>query len=176
VDYIVAIDPGQAKVTQTAISVIGYNLDRLVLCARAAGFWGLEPTAEKALELARYYHMAMITWEANSHGLGLGALFKNWPNVYYRKDIVSGVPSREMGWLTGPKTKPYMLRAVARALETMVIHDMDLIGECRNLRIVGDKVVSVGADDIHDSVAVGLVCKDTFPVEKGFVGESGWKW
>ena len=174
--YMVAIDPGQAKVSQTAIVVLSFQDDKPTYCARAAGLWGPETTVHHALELARYYNNAMITWEANSHGLAIAPLMKDWPNVYFRRDVVSGRESNELGWLTSPKNKDFMLHTVARMLNVMDVHDIDFISECRNIRLAGDKAISVGADDIHDAVAVGLVCRDSRPVHKGFVGTSGYRW
>jgi hypothetical protein len=174
--YIVSIDPGQAKVTQTAIVVQTFEDEKPRYCARAAGLWGPETTVHHALELARYYNMATIAWEANSHGLAIAPLIKDYPNLYFRRDVVSGRESSELGWMTGPKTKPYMLNMMSRMLDTMIVHDSDFLSECRNIRIAGDRAVSVGADDIHDAVAIGLVCRDSRPVHRGFVGTSGYKW
>jgi len=175
-DLDVAIDPGQAKVTQTAIVVLSFVEDRPIYCARAAGLWGPETTVHKAVELAKYYNNAMITWEANSHGLAIAPLMKDYPNVYFRRDVISGRESSELGWLTTPKTKDFMLHTMSRMLNIMTVHDMDFISECRNIRLAGDKVISTGADDIHDAVAIGLVCRDSRPIQRGFVGASGYKW
>ena len=174
--YLVSIDPGQAKVTQTAIVVLNFVDDRPILCARAAGLWGPETTVHKAVELAKYYNNAMITWEANSHGLAIAPLMKDYPNVYFRRDVVSGRESNELGWLTTPKTKDFMLHTMSRMLDVMTVHDIDFVGECRNIRLAGDKVISTGADDIHDAVCIGLVCRDSRPIQRGFVGTSGYKW
>jgi len=174
--YIVSIDPGQAKITQSAIVVLTFQDDKPTYCARAAGLWGPETTSFRALELARYYNNAMITWEANSHGLAIAPWIKDWPNIYFRRDVVSGRESSELGWLTTPKTKDFMFSTTARMLNTMTVHDIDFLSECRNIRIAGDKVLSVGADDIHDAVAIGLVCRGSRPTSRGFVGTSGYKW
>src|SRR3989304_8224297 len=67
--YIVAIDPGQARVRQTSIVVVCFDLDdygnyRPKLCARDAGLYLPELTARKATMASDYYNRAMITWEA----------------------------------------------------------------------------------------------------------------
>jgi len=174
--YIISIDPGQAKITQSAILVMCFSGEVPKYCARAAGLWTPEVTADKARELARYYNDALITWEANAHGLALAPLLRDWGNNYYRRDVISERESSELGWLTTPKTKPFMLNTLSRLLHKMVVHDIQFVSECRNIRQVGDKVVSLGADDIHDAVAIACVCRDTRPVERGFVGTSGFKW
>jgi hypothetical protein len=174
--YIVSIDPGQAKVTQSAITVLSFDDGIPIYCARAAGLWGLEVTADIAKELGKYYGKAVITWEANSHGLGLAPLLKNYPNLYYRRDIVSGRESSELGWLTTSKNKDFMFNVMNRKLYGMVVHDIDFVSECRNIRLAGDKVVSVGADDIHDAMCIGLMCSDTYPIQRGYVGSTGYKW
>jgi hypothetical protein len=176
--YIVTIDPGQAKVTQTAITVLmppQPGNDNWKYCARDAGLYSLEPTVAKAKEAAKYYNGAMITWEANSHGLGIAPLM-HYGNVYYRRDVVSGRVSSEPGWLTTPRTKDYMLASLHRMLPDMVVYDIEFVSELRNIRQVGNKAISVGADDIHDSVAIGIVCNNPNPTQRGFMGKSGWKW
>jgi len=174
--YIIAIDPGQAKVSQTSIAVLDFPEEIPRLCARGAGLWGPELTAYKAREIGKHYNYATLAWEANSHGLALGPLLKEYPNLYYRRDITTGRESAELGWYTGPKTKPYMLGMLARALDVMIVHDIEFLSQCRNIRQAGDKVIVVGADDIHDSVAIGLVCREVVPTFRGFVGTAGFKW
>lgn len=179
--YIVTIDPGQAKITQTSITVLmppQPGNEHWKYCGRDAGLYSLEPTVAKAKEAAKYYNGSMVTWEANSHGLGIGPLI-HYGNIYYRRDIVSGRVSSEPGWLTtgGARgTKDYMLHMLHRALPDMIVHDIEFISELRNIRQIGDKVISVGADDIHDSVAIGIVCNNPNPTQRGYQGRSGWKW
>jgi len=178
-EYLISIDPGQAKVSQTVMVVLAFEDNVPKYCARAAGLWTLEITADMAKELARYYNNAVITWEANSHGLGLAPLLREYPNLYYRKDVVSGKQSSELGWYTSggrTGTKDFMLNTMMRMLPKMIVHDIEFISQCRNIRQAGDRVVAVGMDDIHDAVAVGLVCRDSRPVVRGFVGSSGYKW
>lgn len=178
--YMLAIDPGQAKVTRTAIVVLTFTSDdRVIYCARAAGLWEAETTARIARDLATYYNDAVITWEANAHGLALTPLLKDWPSLYYRRDIISGVESRELGWYTsGGKrgTKEYMLSTMRRMMFDMDVHDIEFISECRNIRLSGDVGVSVGADDLHDAVCIALACRDSRPIYRGLVGTAGWKW
>jgi len=174
--YTLAIDPGQAKVTQSAMVVITYDDNVPKYCARAAGLWTPEVTADKARDLAHYYNDAVIAWEANSHGLALAPLLKDYPNVYYRRDVITGRMGAELGWYTSSKTKDFMLHILARALHNMIVHDTIFLSECRNIRLSGEKAISIGADDIHDATAIALVCSETQPIERGLVGYSGWKW
>jgi len=178
--YILAIDPGQGKVTQTAMSVLTFDEDDgkeiPKLCARAAGLWTPEVTKDIAWDIGRYYNWSTIVWEANSHGMALAPLMKDYPNLYYRRDIVSGRESSELGWYTSPKTKDFMLSTNARMLPDMIVHDIEYISQCRNIRLAGEQAISVGMDDIHDSVCIALVCRDTKPVSRGYVGSSGWRW
>jgi len=180
--YIVAIDPGQAKVTQTAITVLmppQDGCDRWKYCARDAGLYTSDPTAAKAVEASIYYNNAMVTWEANSHGVALssqGSPLRGRRNIYYRRDIVSGRQSSEPGWLTTSKNKDYMFASLHRELPSMEVHDIEFVTECRSIRQIGNKIMSVGADDIHDSVAIAIVCNNPTPIKRGLVGSTGWKW
>ncbi|KKN74201.1 hypothetical protein LCGC14_0392870 [marine sediment metagenome] len=179
--YFVSIDPGQAKITQSAITVLTFMQDELGnykprYCARDAGLYTPEVTARKAIAASDYYNRAEIGWEANSHGLAITELLKNRRPIYMRKDIVSGKESIEPGWLTTPKTKDYMLQTANKYLYDLECHDIEFVRQCRNHRLIGDKVEVVGPNDIFMSFAIGLVCMDPKPVKRGFVGRTGWRW
>ncbi|KKN81783.1 hypothetical protein LCGC14_0316950 [marine sediment metagenome] len=182
--YMVCIDPGQAKITQTAIGVITIRKDEHdnpypVWCARDSGWYLPELGMDKAEDIAKYYNNAEIAWEANSHGLAYAPLAQRYKNVYYRQDVVSGRTTTVPGWLTtGGRTgtKDYMFHKIHKSLHTLDCHDIELISQFRNIRVAADKVISVGADDIHDCYAIGLVCRDPFPIRRGFGGSSGFKW
>jgi len=182
--YLVSIDPGQAKITQSAITVVTFDQDEYgnykpKLCARDAGLYSPEITARKAVAASDYYHRAMIVWEANAHGLAITELLKHRKPIYMRKDIISGYQSLEPGWLTtgGARgTKDYMMSLVHRYLPDMICHDIELIRQFRNFRLVGDKVEVVGADDIHDSWAIALACLNPKPMKRGYIGRTGYRW
>ncbi len=182
--YVVAIDPGQAKITQSSIGVLTFDKDDLGnykprWCARDAGLYSPEVTVRKAMEASDKYNRAMITWEANSHGLAVTELLKHRRPIYFRKDIVTGRQGTEPGWYTSPGrrgTKDYMFQTVTRYLSDLTCHDIELVRELRNFRRSVDKIVVVGPDDIHDSLAIALVCFNPKPFKRGYVGRSGWKW
>lgn len=182
-NYIVAIDPGQAKFTQSAITVLTFDQDKNgnylpKLCARDAGLYSPEVTAAKAVKASNLYHRCIIVWEANSHGLAITELLKNRRPIYMRKDIVSGVPSTVPGWLTtgGSRgTKDYMMSLVHRYLPDLTCHDIELVRQLRNFRRVGDKLEVVGMDDIHDSFAIGLACLEPKPMKRGLIGTTRWR-
>ena len=180
--YVVAIDPGQAKVSQSAITVLTYDQDKdgnyiPRYCARDAGLYPPELTANKAVKTSDYYNRAMITWEANSHGLAITELLKHRRPIYMRKDIISGKPSLEPGWLTtgGARgTKDYMLNMVNRCLPDLICHDTELVRQLRGLRQIGDKTESMGLDDIMMSFAIALCCFDPKPMKRGLIGRAKW--
>jgi len=182
--FIVAIDPGQAKMTQSAIGVLTFKkaedgYEYPVWCARDAGLYPPEPTVEKAIRYSDYYNRAMITWEANGHGLAVTALLRNRRPIYFRKDVVSGVTTNEPGWYTsgGARgTKEYMFQAIHRNLPSLECHDIELVRQLRNFRIDNGKAVVIGADDIHDSLGLALVCYNPSKFIRGMIGRTGFKW
>lgn len=178
--YLVVIDPGQAKITQSAIAVMSFGKDEMgntipVWCARDAGWYSPEITADKAVAASNYYHRAMIVWEANAHGLAITELLKHRRPIYFRQDIVSGMPSMEPGWNTNRATKDYMLQQVHKYLPSLVCHDIELVRQLRNFRQVGDKIDIIGLDDIHDTLAIGLAVHNPNPLKRGYVGRTGYK-
>ena len=179
--YTVAVDPSQAKESKTAISVWTWRqedgIERPIECARLSGLIGPDVTAQLAKKVAYYYNRAALVIEANSHGLAVVNQVQDYPNLYYRRDVVSGRESNQIGWLTTPKTKPFMVQQLQRALPRMVTHDIDLVIEMRNMRFVGDKVVTLGEDDIHDTACMAMTCHSPRSGTRGFAGQAGWrKW
>ena len=79
------------------------------------------------------------------------------------------------GWLTTPSTKPYMMQQVTKALPSLVCHDIELVRQIRNFRQSGGKLVIVGLDDIHDTLAIGLAVHNPNPIKRGLQGTTGWK-
>ena len=183
-EYVVVVDPSQAKISKTAITVWRWDPqdgdglpDQQVECARFAGLVGPEVTKSMAKHIAELYNHAMIVVEANSHGLAVVVLLKDYPRLYWRHDIVSGKTSRQIGWLTTPRTKPYMVQSLQRALPGLVTHDIELVIQLRAMRWVGDRAVSVGEDDIHDTAAIAAATYKKAQAGRGYVGSAGWsKW
>ena len=176
--YVVAIDPGQAKVTQSAIVVVTFDQDEYgnyhpKLCARDAGLYAPKITWEKAKKASQIYNKGMIAWEANSHGLAITELGKNHRPIYFRKDIVSGKVSLEPGWQTTSKTKDYMFQAVDRYLHDTICNDLELVRQMRNHKLIGDKVEVVGANDVFMAWCVALMTFDPKPKKYGYMGRSG---
>jgi hypothetical protein len=58
----------------------------------------------------------------------------------------------------------------------MICHDIEIVHQLRNHRLVEDKLEVIGANDILMSLAIGLVTTDTKPAKRGLVGTTGWKW
>ncbi len=179
--YLVNIDPGQAKITQSAINVMQFTQDKdgnIIphWCARDAGLYTPEETVKKAIKASDYYNRAMIAWEANGHGLAVSVLLANRRPIYMRKDIVSGRPSMVPGWLTTSGNKDYMLHQVLRVLPYFDCHDIEVVHQLRNVRKEDGKLVIIGASDILMSLAIGLVCKPPQNLIRGVIGSSGWRW
>ena len=183
-NYIVSIDPGQAKITQTAIGVLCFDQDddgnyKPKWCARDAGLYSPEVGVKKAIAASELYNRAMIVWEANSHGLAYTELLKHRRPIYFHKDVVSGRVSMEPGWYTsgGAKgTKDYMLQQVNKYLPDLDCHDLELVKQMRNHRQVGDKIEIVGLNDIFMAFAIAICCLNPKPMKRGFMGKAGWRW
>ena len=178
--YLVIIDPGQEKITQSAIGVLTWSKDELgndipTWCARDAGWYSPEVTWAKACKISDYYHRAEIVWEANAHGLAISVLGKNRRPIYFRKDIINDIPTMVPGWLTTSSTKPFMMQQVTKALSNLICHDIELVRQLRNFREEAGKLVIVGLDDIHDTLAIGLAIHNPNPVKRGLQGQVGWK-
>ena len=174
--YLVAIDPGVGKTSESVATVWTFAEDEFKHCATLSGFYEDYDMAEKSKELARYYNGAVIS---NEDSLGISSHLKDYPELYYRVDPVTGRVGKNIGWQTNRATKPYMCNELSRCLQRITSHDIRLISQLRNIRSVGDRPVAVGSDDYHDSAAIAIVTRTAMPIERGFVGmKSGWgeKW
>ena len=175
IKYLVAIDPGAGLTSESVATVWSFTDTEFKHHATLSGLYKGDEMAEKCIELARYYNGAVI---ANEDALEFTVHIKKYENLYYRTDIVSGKISNLIGWATTPKTKPYMISEVNRHLSKIITHDIRVLSQCRNIRWIqgarGERAISIGADDYHDSTAIAIVCRDAMPVEKGLVGVSGW--
>ncbi len=183
-DYVVSVDPGLGKDSKTVLTVWEFYLDEddneiAKHCATHAGYFQAEATSAKALRLCEYYHGPLLVIETNPPGLPVAHIVQNYRRLYYRQDILSGRRQRTIGWLTTPRTKPHMISEVHRMLPRMITHDINLIAQMRNMRYVGDRVVAIGPDDYHDSMALAMACRQSRRIgASGFVGSAGWddKW
>lgn len=179
--YVIGGDPGQGKITESALKVIRADLERPRLVATLSGLIPPEPFAAQTAAIAKWYNNALIVPEANGHGLlycselsGLGL------NLYMRKDIVSRRPTMEIGWLTTGTTKPFMMQEIARQLPNMEIPDAELLRQLRGWHEIEGKLKpeTSTADDHHDAYGLAL-CGMTInkpQSKRGFKGISGWRW
>ena len=192
--YIVALDPGMGRQTETALSVwrffeeedeeTGRVTERGKLCARLYGLYEPEETAVFFKAVGRYYNTATLAPEVNNHGLAVLTNIWDYPNIYWREDISRNKPTKNPGWLTTPKTKPHMIKELREMLSYLDIPDTRMVSQFANIRKQRSETtlewqfVSVGPDDIHDSAAIAMVCRQAIAVRRGFVGASGWddKW
>jgi len=171
VKYLFAIDPGVGKVSESVGTAWKFLENEFVHCATLSGFYEDYDMAAKSMDAARYYNNAVI---ANEDTLGITSHLKDYPDLYYRTDPVTGRVGKDIGWQTTRSTKPYMVTELMRHLSKITTYDIRLISQLRNIRWVGDRAVSIGADDYHDSAAIAIVCRSAMPIERGFVGASGW--
>jgi hypothetical protein len=186
-DYTISVDPGLGKESKTVIQVWEFGEDDgkeyFKHCATQAGYFTGEVTATKILDLADYYKKGnfypLVSVETNPPGLNVAHVLQNYPRLYYRTDIVSGRRSKVIGWLTTPRTKPHMVSEMQRVLGRITTHDINLVSQFRNMRYVGERVMSMGPDDYHDAAAIAIVCRPAKRTTSGFAGVAGWdndKW
>jgi hypothetical protein len=180
VQYVIGIDPGQGKVTQSVATVWKMDGEGLRHEATLAGL--IEPVAmgKRVKELGLYYNNALLIPEANGHGLALCAEIRDYRRLYWRKDVVSGRQGSQIGWQTSVRTKPFMMSELARNLPTLITHDQELVREIAGWREagVGKPPFSMTSDDVHDAACLALVGATSRAPKKhkGFIGRAGFDW
>lgn len=162
--YIITIDPGQGKATRSVAEVWRMDLEDFSIqqhCATLSGLYTNEAFAPQVMSLGEYYHNAKLVPEANGHGQGFTARVTEYPNLYYRTDIVSGISTRVIGWMTtgstrigSTGTKMYALGELQALLPTIVTHDINLVRELKQVRYAGGTITFLGSDDNHDAAMI----------------------
>ena len=169
--YLVAIDPGLGKVSESVATIWTFTDDEFKHVATMSGYYPDDEMGEKSKTIARYYNMAVI---ANEDTLGITSHLKDYPDLYYRTDPISGKVGKDIGWQTTKSTKPNMITELARNLSKIKTHDSRIPSQLRNVRWIDGRAVPVGADDYAMSTAIAIVCRSAMPVERGLVGTHGW--
>ena len=164
--YMIAVDPGQGLITQSVALVFRTIIEDEKISykhvASLAGLYDPQTFAPMVMELGKYYRIAKIASEANGHGMAFTAEVADYPNLYYRTDVVSGVRSQIIGWKTtgAPRlgsngTKTYMMSELNHILKYMECTDVNVIRQIGNVRIGAEKqLISMGGDDYHDAAAI----------------------
>lgn len=186
--YVISVDPGQGKATRSVALVWRLDLadfTRIRHEATLAGFYDPITFAPMVEQLGEYYHFARIIPECNGHGMAFCAEVKNYRNLYYRTDVVSGLSGRQIGWMTtGPArlgasgTKMYMLTELQSLLNIIETYDENLIREMMQLRYSGSNIKALSSDDYHDSAAIMAATRGSHTNQqlRGYRGRSGWNW
>lgn len=177
--YVMGVDPGQGKVTESVASVWQIRPgEPLRLCARLATMDDPLSFDVPVRDLATYYNWALINPEANGHGQGLIKGIRDYPNLYWRQNIVSGVVSKnEIGWITSQVTKPFMMQQMDHQLNTMEVYDAILVRQIAGWRKYSDvKAVHSGMTDHFMAAALAIVAavNVTPSRARGFVGSTGF--
>ena len=177
--YVVGVDPGQGKVTESVASV--WQIipgEPLRHCARLATMDDPLTFDVPVRDLAVYYNNALINPEANGHGQGLIKGLRDYPNLYWRQNIASGKGSTsEIGWLTSQITKPFMMQQMGYQLNTLETKDAILVKQIAGWRKYSDiKAVSTGMTDHFMAACLAIVAAvNVTPSRKrGFVGNTGF--
>lgn len=174
--YLMAIDPGLGKQSESVATVWAFTETEYKHCATFSGLYAGKEMVDKCVPIARWYNEATI---ANEDALDITSHLTSYPNLYYRTDPVTGMVGKDIGWQTNGATKTYMCNELSRSLPLITTHDIRIPSQCRNIREGKSRgrllPTSIGADDFHDSAAIAIVCRGAIQVERGFVGAKGWK-
>jgi len=175
--YLIAIDAGEGKTSESVATVWNFQAeDEFLHCATLSGLYSQDVMAEKGMALGRYYNEALMAVE---DALDIVVHVKTYPQLYYRTDPVTGRVGKDIGWQSNTKTKPYMITEVIRNLGRIKTRDIRIVSQFRNIRWIRsnsghERAIPTGADDYHDSAAIAVVCRESVPIERGFVGVAGW--
>jgi hypothetical protein len=183
--YLISVDPGQGKITQSVATVweIGFDGSTKHM-ATLSGLYDPQTFGPMVEELGKFYLTARKAAERNGHGMAFCGAVSEYPNLYRQSDIISNIPTKVIGWATtgaarvdGKGTKSYMMSELNHCLGDMECHDEDIIRQIRQVRVGPDRrLVFLSSDDFHDSAAIMAATKSTvmFSNQGGFVGSKGW--
>jgi hypothetical protein len=174
VQYLMAIDPGLGKASDSVATIWMFTETEFRHCATFSGKYAGKEMANKCMPLANYYNHCLIAFE---DALDITGHMTGYDNLYYRTDLVTGLVKKDLGWQTNPATKVYMCNELLRSLPLINTHDARIVQQCRNIREGKSRgrviPLSVGDDDFHDSAAIAIVCRNSQTLTRGYVGEKG---
>ena len=188
--YILGVDPGQARQTQSAGVVIDVtDPAKIKVVAKRAALIPPDLFGEEMMKLGYYYNTALMNPEANAHGIAfLDAVKDKYPRIYIRRDIVSGIAIQRLGWITTSATKPRMMDELNYHLRTIEIPDAEIVSQIRGARVATDArgtpkqngtAIFTTMDDQHDALCLALISnvgRDYRRIPKPFSsGFTKWK-
>jgi hypothetical protein len=178
--YVMGADPGQARQTESVSWIFRYDneyFERPQGVAMIAGWHEPSRHAKLSMDLGRMYNTALMCPEANSQGIAfIDGIIGKYPRIYYRRNPKSRTVSQEIGWYTGPSTKPFMMEELNRRMANIDIPDHETVRQIGLFRSVGDgRAATTALDDRHDAVALAMVAISNRSPNKrrGFKGASG---
>lgn len=183
--YIISVDPGQGKATRSVAQVWRMDLDQFTRIrheATLSGLYDYLAFAPLVKELGKFYYNAKIVPEANGHGVGFCGRITDYENLYYRTDNVSGVISKQIGWMTTGSTrigangtKMYAITELQSLLDIIETHDINLVRELKQVRYSGGNIVFLGNDDNHDAAMIMAATRSshTGNQHRGLIGHAG---
>jgi hypothetical protein len=176
INYIIPIDPGLGKTSESVAEVFRCVPGEMTHVATMSGLYPDYEMAQRCKELGIMYNWATLCPE---DALGIVGHLKDYPELYHRVDPVTGLIGNQIGWSTSPRTKPYMMTALAKHLSQIQTHDIRIIEQLRNIRWDGGKAVNVGKDDYVMCAALGVVCNSNsgmteYEPPKPYGWKPGW--
>lgn len=175
--YVMGVDPGQARQTESVAWVLRDDPERGPTgVAMLAGLYEPDQFGAMTLPLARMYNNATLVPEVNGHGIAyLDAIKRKYGHIYLRRDIERGVPIQRQGWVTSPRTKPFMMDTINHTLKLCVIPDAETMRQIRGFRSLGlGKYETLLPDDRHDAWGLALMGLNlSGNTKRGFKGTSG---
>jgi len=186
-NFLISVDPGQGKFTQSVATVwyINPKENNVTHCATLAGLYDPETFAPMVKTLGKFYKNAKIAAERNGHGMAFTAKITDYPNLYRQTDIINNKRTKVIGWKTtgAPKigsngTKTYMLDELSHLLPNMECNDINIINQLGYVHIGANNTIEFsGPDDYHDSTAIMAATRHqaTGHIQRGFVGTKGWR-
>lgn len=171
--YIIGADPTVGIHDAAAATV--WDLLGLKLCARFKAVLEPKPFAEKLKLIGRYYNKALLVVENTNPGISVLDNLKDYENLYYHRDFITGRQTNRPGWSASSVSKSYMLQKFRQLLPDLIVSDLELIRELRGFRYDGLNVVTSGEDHIAVSAMLALAARETAPTKPAFIGIAGWK-
>ena len=175
--YVVGIDPGQARQTESVAWVVRNDPELgPVGCALLTGWYEGKVMGPKCADLARMYNNALAVPEFNGHGVDtINQMKLTYNNIYVRRDLENGKPVQRHGWVSSPKTKPYMMGAINQTLDNCRIPDEETVRQIRAFRSLGlGRYETLLMDDRHDAWGLALMGLSLGSnTQRGYKGGSG---
>lgn len=178
--YVIGADSAAGSPTGSYSTAVVLD-DQLRVCATFQARLDPHQFALLLKRLGVWYNTAEIAIERNFTGYAVLEQLRDYPNVFYQRDMTTGKVTTQKGWWTNDQTRELLMTVTREKLSQLKLWDVNLIRQLRSYRYLKLKTKfreeSQTFDDLAIALMIAVVVKKLEGGSRGFQGYAkigGW--